>query len=218
MAQLENDFRAGIMPWAGMVKKYGVGVGWIKRTATAYGWTRDLTDKIQEAAAKKARERVAIEARAVINLPDPPKDVETKRLDPQYALTEAEIIDTNSDLIERVNANHQAMIGKARNLLGKMFSEFETANSAAIASPEAIEILAKSGHKDAAAALREACNLPTRVDVVKKLVDTMKTIITTEREILRIGEAAGTGNDLERFLRTLGNGSVIEGEATRAAE
>lgn len=178
MLALEKDFRAGIMPWAAMQKKYGVSAGWLKKEGVEKrGWTRDLTEKIRQDADRKQQEQMAREQK--------------RELPPDHRLTEKEVTDGAVELITAVTGTHRALLKQARELAATMLKSME------------------DGGQD------------VTPQSFKHLVDSIKTIIATEREVLKIGddgEGSGAGALTKLMQRVMGTGFTPVPENTDAEQ
>lgn len=81
----------------------------------------------------------------------------------EKAITEKEIIDVNAQALVNVKLNHRKSIKRVNDLVDTLFEEIEELST----------------HKN-------ADNLPTRVDMTKKLMDTLRISIDKERQAFDI--------------------------------
>jgi hypothetical protein len=189
MRDFEKDFRAGIMPWAAIGKKYGVGSAWIKRQIVELGLTRDLRERIKVEAVRRDHEKIAKEA-----LKEQRRD--EFQADPERKITEREVTEANAELIATVTASHRALLARQRAIVGKIIEELEFASDSA---PD-LKALADELRKDKerrsdANGILALIDRSCRIDDLKKLSDATKTLITIERDVLRIGGTSEGGDD-----------------------
>lgn len=91
--------------------------------------------------------------------------------------SEKEIIESNAQAILKVRLEHRSDISRAKGLVSKLFGEVESSVFVEGQNPPA-----------------ETLTLPQRVDCVRKLTDSAKTLIAMEREAWGISSDNGEGN------------------------
>jgi hypothetical protein len=84
----------------------------------------------------------------------------------EKAITEKEIVQVNAQALVNVKLSHRKSINRVNNLVDTLFEEIEEL----------------SEHKN-------ADNLPVRVDMTKKLMDTLRISIDKERQAFGITDA-----------------------------
>ena len=100
--------------------------------------------------------------------------------------SEKEIIEANAQAIVNVKLSHRTSIKKVNSLVESLLDEIETLN------------------KD-----KSVENLPMRVDVTKKLMDTLKTSIDKERQAFGIVDApTPTENAITDLLKACQGNSI----------
>lgn len=100
--------------------------------------------------------------------------------------TEKEIIDANAQALVNVKLNHRKSIKRVNNLVDTLFEEIEELST----------------HKN-------ADNLPVRVDMTKKLMDTLRISIDKERQAFGITDAPTPTDDAIRdLLKGLGGNAL----------
>jgi len=104
----------------------------------------------------------------------------------QKKLTEANRIEAESDNQARVRLSHRTDISRAKNLVSKLFAEVENATVVEGQEPPS-----------------EILTIPQRVDCVRKLTDSTKTLIALEREAWGIALAVGDGEKVGEILRRI---------------
>lgn len=209
MEQIELQYRAGVMPLRQIAKQHGVSASAIVKWAEREGWDRDLTAKIR-AKAEAAVNKAAVNA-----------TVNTAK-----AVHEQQIVEANAQALATVRLEHRTDIKRGRSLVNKLLTELEGVTD----HPDLIEDLqqalfeAESGGEDGdeidrqaargrAQRLRDALErvvgLQGRVSSVKGLAESMRILITLEREAWGLttdeppeGPAGGrTLSDVERAAR-----------------
>lgn len=161
------------------------------------------------------REKVQASARAKVSAA-----VVSTKVSTETTPTEAAIIDANADQVAAVMLTHRKDIGRSRNLAMALLSELENQTF----SPEMFEQLAElvagppitgaePGDKMAERrrqqlleAFERAMSLGNRVDSMKKLADTLKTLVGLEREAFGLTEDSkgkGGNGTLEDWLDSL---------------
>lgn len=201
MKEFEKDFRAGLMPWKALCKKYGVGTLWIKRQENELGLTRDLTERIKTEAVKKDQQRIAKEVAREEN-------AAAFQADPERKANEREVTEANAELIARVTGSHRALLSRQRAIVSRLLDELEFAADAQPQLKALAEEMRANGAKSDASWLLALLDRSGRIDDAKKLSETIKTIVMTEREVLRIGEGGGRGDTSLASLidRVMGTG------------
>lgn len=88
------------------------------------------------------------------------------------SVTEREIVEANAEAILSIRLSHRSDISRVKLLVSKLFGEVETATV-----------------QDGQDQPNEILTIPQRVDCVKKLTESAKTLISMEREAWGIDEA-----------------------------
>lgn len=89
---VEKDYRAGIKTLRQIAEERGVSHVAIQKRAKTYGWTRDLSEKIQA----KAKEKVT---KAAVTKQSYQEGLETK----EAKLTDAQVVDKYADIVAHVD-------------------------------------------------------------------------------------------------------------------
>lgn len=207
MAEIEKAFRAGLMSWRAMSKEFGVGMSWLTATSERFGWTRDLTTRIQQDAQAKDQQTIARELA-----------IDAKKKNPDYKLTEKEVTESNVQLIASVTGSHRATLSRARAMAEKLFDELEFAGN----ERELLENLAADLYAEKkvgkAEIIARLASIPGRTSAFKQLVDALKVIVSTEREVLRITDSASHSGDPLRDLFGALSGNVLGIQKEDASE
>ena len=179
--RIEADYRAGLMSLREIAAPHGVTEAAIRKRAKRDGWERNLQAKIQaKADALVARRAVAAE---------------------HAKATEREIVEANAERIAQVRGEHRADITRARALALQLLDELEEQPELQARLRRALEAAdAEEAERIAAAQI----GLPGRVDLLKKLSETLRTLIGLEREAYGLDTAPDGGAPLfERIERVI---------------
>jgi hypothetical protein len=104
----------------------------------------------------------------------------------EKAITEKVIIEANAQAVVSIKLKHRTSIGRLNSVVDSLLAEIEVLN------------------KD-----KSVENLPMRVDVTKKLMDTLKTSIDKERQAFGIVDApTPTDNAITELVKVCQGNSV----------
>ncbi len=201
--RIEADYRAGVLSLREIAARDGsVSEGAIRKRAKKCGWSRDLAARIQA----KADELVRREA------------VRTDGTQLRTASPAAEkvIVEANAQAVADIRLAHRNDISRARRLCLAMAEELEALTGERLTVErlrELIEVVddetqdAKAIER-ARAILEKAMSLPMRAGTLKQLTDSLKTLVTLEREAWQVDKDGGgaTYDDLLAELYGEGNG------------
>lgn len=174
--RIEADYRAGILSLREIASEQGVSHVAIQKRAKKLGWSRDLAAKIQA----KADELVT-------------KQAVTASVNAAASVTERQIIEANAERIAQVRGEHRSDITRARALALQMLGELEGQIGQADAAPELWQALVDQNSMKTADLLNKVLSVPSRVDSLKKLAETLKTLIALEREAYGLETAPEIG-------------------------
>ncbi|HEM8998832.1 TPA: hypothetical protein U2T46_000867 [Burkholderia cenocepacia] len=174
--RIEAEYRAGVLSLREIAKLHpGVSHVSIKRRADKEGWTRDLAEKIQA----KAEDLVT-------------KQAVTPEVTAKRAVTEREVIDANATRIAQVRGEHRADIARARQLAMSLLSEVEAETSGIAHLQELGELLFnpdERGRDRLNEIYMKVISSAGRIDSMKRLSETLRHLISLEREAYGIKEA-----------------------------
>jgi hypothetical protein len=169
---IEAEYRAGIKTLRQLAEDHGITHGAINKRAKRDGWDRDLSAKIRAKAD-------ALVSKSVVSI-----EVSKKKM-----VSERMVVDTNADQQAGIRIAHRKDIERYRTLCQSLLAQLE----AETGEPELFEGLGDllavpddKGMDKLNEAYRKAISLPARIDGVKKLADTLKTLIGLEREAFGI--------------------------------
>lgn len=174
--RIEADYRAGLLSVREIAAAHGLTHGAINKRAKRDGWERDLAAKI------KAKADALVSKRSVSSL------VSTERV-----VTDKAIVEANAEVIAGIRLGHRKDIARARSLAMSLLAELEgqTLNMDLVGYLG--ELLGgtegEQGVSDKMLALYHAVtSLPGRTKTMKDLGDTLKNLITLEREAYGIAD------------------------------
>uniref|UniRef100_A0AAU6W304 Terminase small subunit n=4 Tax=unclassified bacterial viruses TaxID=12333 RepID=A0AAU6W304_9VIRU len=177
--RIELDYRAGILTLRELSEKSGVSHVSIHKRAKRDGWTRDLAAKIQA----KAEELV--------------NRAEANRLgNKEAAVNERQVIDAGAEVILTIKMGHRKDIARARNLANKLLDELDTLTDEQGSIKTLIQAFKEGEHEDgdAMADMLALANkigaLPSRSKVLKEMSETLKNLVTLERDAYDIVTAS----------------------------
>lgn len=201
---IERDYRAGRDTLRAIADRNGVSHVAIQKRAKKEGWVRDLAGKI------------AAKTEALVT-----KDAVTKSVTKEDLVTEREIIEANAELNASVIRGQRQDIRRARELVSKLFNELEQTTDNIDLMEQIGELMARpddAGLDKINDLYRKILSLPGRVDMVKKLVETLDKLIDKERKVFNIEDRHGGDEDpLASLIKAIQGNSVrpasyIEGE------
>lgn len=173
--RIEADYRAGVLSVREIAASQGITHGAINKRAKRDGWERDLSGKIRA------------KADALVSKAEVSKSVSTERV-----ATDRLIVEANAEAIARVRLGHRSDISRARKLAMTLLEELELESENVALFEELGEFLRSDG--DGAsdkriAAFDRIVSSSGRIDSMKKLADTLKTLVGLEREAYGLATA-----------------------------
>lgn len=171
--RIEGHYRAGILSLREIAGECGGTEGAIRKRAKRDGWERDLSAKIHAKADALVRKA---EVRS------------------EYAAaSERHIIEANAERIAQVRGEHRADIARLRALALRLLAECEAEAADPAAFAELGEILRRPDDNQQDKlndAYMKAISLPQRIKGVKELAETLRVLVTMEREAYGIAAEA----------------------------
>jgi len=175
--RIESDYRAGILSLREIAAPSGITEGAIRKRAKRDGWVRDLSEKIKIKAEHLVRtEMVRSEVREKGGI-----------------VPEREIVEANATLSANALLSHRKDITRGRSLTIKLLEEIEsqTSNHELFAS---LGLMLAATDEKGVDKLNElylkVIGTPSRIDSMKKLSDTLKTLIALERQAIGLKDDA----------------------------
>jgi hypothetical protein len=173
--RIESDYRAGVLSTREIGARHGISHTAINKRAKRDGWARDLAAKI------KAKADALVSKEAV-----------SKEVSTATAETERIVVEANAQAIATVRIGHRKDISKARTLVVALLTELETLTGEPLIIEKLEQLLDQVTEGDsedvakviasARETLRKATSLPSRASTMKALADSLKTLVTLERE------------------------------------
>jgi len=165
---IERAYRAGILSTREIGSAHGVSHTAINKRAARDGWDRNLAAKI------KAKADVLVSRREV-----------SKEVSKEQLATEREIIESNAEAIANIRMAHRTDIGRSRRLANKLLEELEGLTDNRELFDQLGELLHESGDGDQDRRndlYQKVISLPSRSKTMKELAETLKTLVTLERQ------------------------------------
>lgn len=181
--RIEGDYRAGLLSLREIAARDGNNVteAAIRKRAKKHGWERDLSARIQARADALLVRREAVRAAG-------------SQLAPECVL---EVIEVNAQVIAQVRAEHRSDISRGRALTVKLLAELEAQSGDPALFAELGEMMRNADERGVDKLndiYQRVIGLPGRIEGAKKLSETLKNLITLEREAYDIRPAAEPGN------------------------
>ncbi|WP_366941247.1 hypothetical protein [Gilliamella sp.] len=171
---IESAYRAGLLSIREIASKNGITDGAIRKRAKKENWSRDLSEKIKN----KSDELVRT------------KEVRTK-VRTENSLSERVLIEANAEVIANIRMEHRGDIRKARNITNALFEELGAECADIEAFKKLGELLAnpdQNGRDKLNEVYMSVISMPERVKSMKALSETLKNLITLERQAYNIDD------------------------------
>ena len=186
--RIEQLYRAGLLSLREIaIACPGANHVAIARRAKKFGWVQDLTAKI------KAKAEDLVTRQAV-----------TESETAERAVTDRAVIDANAQAIANIRLAHRTDISRSRKLAIKLLDELEGLTDEQGTLKELIAQL-KDGDdgaemSDVLALASKMASLPSRTKTMKDLGETLKNLITLERQAYSLDTVADGGDSAENSL------------------
>ena len=166
--RIEAEYRAGVRSLREIAADHpNTNHVAISRKAKKEGWTRDLSERIRkEADARVTRQAVTVDVTA-----DKPSD--------------EDVIAANAQAIVNVKLSHRKSITRKRTLVDKLLAELEGQTDENGLFEQLGELMRAEDDKGVDKLndlYKKVISLPQRIDGMKKLAETLKILISLERE------------------------------------
>jgi hypothetical protein len=149
----------------------------IARRAKKFGWAKNLSVKI------KAKADDLVTRQAVT-------ETVTDAVTAKRAVSDRQIIEVNAQVIADVRLAHRTDIGRSRRLANKLLEELEAMTDDNGTLRELIDQLKDDeGPASLLEAAQKMASLPGRSKIIKELSETLKNLITLERQAYDLGNA-----------------------------
>lgn len=177
---IERAYRAGLLSIREIASTQGITHGAINKRAKRDGWERDLKAKIQAKADSLVSKRTVS------------TEVSTKQAD-----TEREIIEVNAEVIANVRMAHRGDISRGRRLTNKLLDELEGLTDNRELFDQLGELMRDpddNGFDKRNELYGKVISLPGRSKTMKELAETLKTLISLERQAYDLDTKSGNSD------------------------
>lgn len=164
--RVEFEYRAGKRSLRQIAEDQGITEGAIRRRAKENHWVRDLAWKIAAKAEQMVRAQQA-----------------------QLDANEITVVEANAQVIADAVMGQRKDVAKARGTVQRIFAKLDLIVEHEDRINELADMLADPDQGDMetlAERMRALTKLPMQVDVVRKLVDALKSSVELERRVLKI--------------------------------
>ena len=169
--RIEQLYRAGLLSVREIASAHGITHGAINKRAKRDGWVRDLKAKI------KAK------ADALVS-----KSLVSTEVSKEQLATDRDTVEANAQVIANVRISHRTDIGRYRKLANSLLEELEGMTDNKQLFEELGEILHNPEDTRLSDAYHKVIALPSRTKTLKDLGDTLKVLITLERQAYSIDD------------------------------
>ena len=171
---IESAYRAGLLSIREIASQHGITHGAINKRAKRDGWERDLSSKIKNKAdSLVSKKEVSIQVSS------------------ENKLHERILIEANAEAIANIRMEHRGDIRKARNITNALFEELGAECADIEAFKKLGELLAnpdQNGRDKLNEVYMSVISMPERVKSMKALSETLKNLITLERQAYNIDD------------------------------
>ena len=170
--RIELDYRAGVLSIREIGAARGVSHAAINKRAKKEGWERDLKARIQA------------KADALVSKREVSKMVTAEKVE-----TERQLVDANAQVIADIRMAHRTDIKRARTLALSLLEEMEHQTVNLELYEELGELLRREddrGHDKMNDLYQKVISSSGRIGSMKQLADTLKVLVTMEREAYSI--------------------------------
>ena len=177
---IERAYRAGLLSIREIASTQGITHGAINKRAKRDAWERDLKAKIQAKADSLVSKRTVS------------TEVSTKQAD-----TEREIIEVNAEVIANVRMAHRGDISRGRRLTNKLLDELEGLTDNRELFDQLGELMRDpddNGFDKRNELYGKVISLPGRSKTMKELAETLKTLISLERQAYDLDTKSGNSD------------------------
>jgi hypothetical protein len=184
--RIEADYRAGVLSVREIAAEHGITEGAIRKRAKRDDWSRDLAAKVRAKADALVRKE---EVRSAVRS--------------ESAYSEREIVDRGGELLAGVQLTQRKDVSRARSLAMSLLAELEVETGNIELFEQLGEMLRSEddkGQDKRNDLYQKVISSAGRIDSMKKLADTLKTLIGLEREAYGLGsESVPPDGGAKRF-------------------
>ncbi|WP_289328833.1 hypothetical protein [Pseudomonas sp. 'CRE Jenny 4'] len=186
--RIEQLFRAGLLSVREIAAACGVSHTAINKRSKAEGWDRDLNAKIKAKADSLVSKR----------------EVSTK-VSTETLATERGIVEANAEVIADIRMAHRGDISRGRRLTNKLLDELEGLTDNRHLFEELGELMRDpddNGFDKRNDLYGKVISLPGRSKTMKEMAETLKTLISLERQAYDLDTKSG-GNDADELSKMM---------------
>lgn len=199
---IERHYRAGIKTLRQIGQEYGVSHTAVKQRAMKFGWTRDLTEKIQQEAQTLVTAKVV--SKALSN-----------SLSKDRLLSDAQTIQAYSEVVASVEMTQRSDIELALNISRSQMLELTALSNPDFADDlsRLAELMDQGGEDDSGKARTDKLNelyryvisLPGRVKMAKEIAGAHGVYIPVQRKVFKLdGDERSNASAYEEMLKMIG--------------
>ncbi len=166
--RIEADYRAGLLSVREIASAQGISHVAIAKRAKRDGWVRDLSKRIQDKAEQLVTTRTV-----------------TTSVTTEQAVTDRAIVEANAEVIAGIRLAHRKDIARSRRLAMAMLDELEQVTDNRELFEQLGELLRSEderGNNKRNDLYMKVISSAGRIDSMKKLAETLKTLVALERE------------------------------------
>ncbi len=210
---IEYEYRLNLKSLRQIASEYDTTHATIDAHAKKHGWERDMAARIRQQAAKnvtKAELELAKQKRdntKIFKSELTKQAYREKIAKPEAKATEAKIIEVNATAQALAIMEERSDVKRLRKLANKLTIELESQTNDTEVYIELAEIVAAQNPAEIGKlrdVFAKTLTLPSRIDSMKKLSETAKTLIYMERDVFGIAPSIGDTDDpLTAFMRSV---------------
>ncbi|MFL9904260.1 hypothetical protein PQR71_40085 [Paraburkholderia fungorum] len=179
--RIEADYRAGLLSVREIAAAQGISHVAIAKRAKRDGWVRDLSKRIQDKAEQLVTTRTV-----------------TTSVTTEQAVTDRAIVEANAEVIAGIRLAHRKDIAKSRRLAMAMLDELDQVTDNRDLFEQLGEMLRSPddrGNDKRNDLYMKVISSAGRIDSMKKLAETLKTLVGLEREAYGLTVDPGSGGE-----------------------
>lgn len=209
--KIELDYRAGIKSLRQIASEHGIkSDNTIRKRAAKYGWQRDLNQTINDVADEIVRkDTVRNQVRSKSVHSEELRTIYDERQD--FDISEEETIEENARAIAQVRIAHRKDIARSRNMVNTLLAEIEEISLQDVQQniKQLLDILLDGEQIDFfdSLAIKKLFSMDSRIKNLKQLTDSLKTVVTLERQAYNMDNVQPIQDPLTSLLQRIANGN-----------
>lgn len=184
--RIETQYRAGSMSTREIAGEHGISHTAINKKAKANDWARDLSAKVKALADAKVSSELV-----------------SSMVSSGTRITEKVTIEVESSKVANIRIGHRKTIARGHALCQALLQELEDQTFDAVILSQLGELMRnpdQTGMDRLNDIYRKVISTPGRIDSMKKLVETMKSVISMEREAYGINTVSDAQDNSNPML------------------